>query len=82
MTIPEDTSTINLTREEVVQMLLDLKIANALMEKDREDAAGELLVNLLEAPPGSTLAKLLIANKLLKDELGRAQSYIVDLEDR
>ena len=40
-------------------------------EKDLVDAAGELLIDIALAPPGTVMAKLLIANRLLVKENAR-----------
>jgi len=44
----------------------------AVMEEDVRLAAGELMVDMEDAPPGSLVARLLIANRLMSRERDKA----------
>jgi len=46
----------------------------ALARKDVADAAGELMVDLKDAPPGSLVAKLMIANSIMRRERDQARA--------
>ena len=47
--------------------------------QDYEDAAGELLVDINDAQPGSLVSKLLIANRIMSRERDAAQGAQADL---
>ena len=50
------------------------------LEADVEAAAGELMVDMADAPPGSLVARLLIANRLLSRKHEAAWHENVDLK--
>lgn len=52
----------------------------AELEAERDAAAGEVLVNVADMPPGSTLGKIVIANRLLKHENQNLRERIAELE--
>lgn len=50
------------------------------LEAERASAAGEVLINVADMPPGSTLGKVVIANRLLKHENQNLREHIAELE--
>lgn len=50
------------------------------LARERDEAAGALLVNIDEMPPGSTLGKVVSANSLLRQENGRLLARAITAE--
>ncbi len=56
-----------------------LRTDRANARADAVAAAGELMVDIAEAPPGSTMAKVLIANKLIRNQRDRLRAALADV---
>lgn len=49
-------------------------------ERDIAEAAGELCIPIDEAPPGSTVRKLLMANSMLRQKLSAMESELANAQ--
>lgn len=63
------------------QRVSELESLAQHLEAEREAAAGEVLVSFDDMPPGSTLGKVVIANRLLKHENQNLRERIAELVD-